>query len=253
MSLIVAQQEILEPGQRTLEELAASANAAHRQTVDSLINALQHAIKAGDALLEARQRFSPEKGQGWLAWCDDNIEMSSTTIGKYIRLAYYKHILPQELLDAPYNHNTPGLTVALEYLRGLPKITEQGRTRAFDWDEARRLKASGLNNQQIAELLGVARGTVRRAVMSASERRKFDARKKRMKAARERAHQRAQIERLNAPPDLADAYALIRKALQRVQAAHDSTKTSERGGLAHAISSLHRAEDAVARAIKEQA
>lgn len=251
---VLGKHEVLQPGDKTLEELASIANDAHHGTIGSLVNALQHALKAGDALLEARTRFNTKDGQGWLAWSETNLEMSSTTAGKYIRLAYYKKHIPEELLNAPYNHNRPGLTVALEYLRGLPPVGSQGGVgRSFDWDEARRLSQSGVPNKEIARMLGVAPGTVRRATLSVSERRKFDARKSRMRRQRERARQRAEIEAMKAPPDLAEAYALIRRALQRIQASHDQTKSTKRGNMTLAISNLHHAEDAIAREIRERA
>lgn len=251
MTLVHIPQEVLEPGERTLDELATIVNSEHHETLGALLNALQHAIRAGDALIEARQKCE-ERNIAWAGWREDHISFANQTCDKYIRLAYYKAYLPAELLNAPYEPNRPGLTVALEYLRGLPRPDWKNANRLLDYEEVRRLHKAGVPNKEIARLLGAAPGTVRRAAMSVSERRKFDYRKTRMKEARVRERQRAEVAQLNAPPDLADAYSLIRKALQRVQAAHDATKHSERGGLGFAITNLHHAEDAVARAIKER-
>ena len=75
-----------------LDAIALRANAAHRLARDAAARAVEHAIQAGLALIEAKSAV--EHG-GWLAWLADNIEFADRTARLYMRLADTIPALPE--------------------------------------------------------------------------------------------------------------------------------------------------------------
>jgi len=65
--------EMIVPQQLTLDELAGIANEEHRLARQSFGSMLEHAIRAGEALVEARGKV--DRGE-WLAWLAGNFEGS---------------------------------------------------------------------------------------------------------------------------------------------------------------------------------
>lgn len=76
--------EILEPGQLTLFELAEVANTEHRLCVQSAEGMAEHAIKAGEALNQAKAQV--RRGE-WLSWLRDNFVASEDTAEIYMKVA----------------------------------------------------------------------------------------------------------------------------------------------------------------------
>lgn len=72
---------------RDLDSLATQINDEHRRCESDLQSALQHAINAGQLLIEAKAGV--EHGQ-WLPWLKDNCQCSARTAQAYVRLA--KHL-----------------------------------------------------------------------------------------------------------------------------------------------------------------
>jgi Protein of unknown function (DUF3102) len=71
----------------TLKSLAAKANRAHRQTEQALRTALKHAVAAGKALAQAKQRLAHGK---WLLWLKRNCpDIGERTAQRYMRVARY--------------------------------------------------------------------------------------------------------------------------------------------------------------------
>lgn len=251
--------EVIPLGTRTLEELAVAASQGHQRVLKSVGSALASAIDVGDILLEARAMIGNRTE--WLEWAETNAQLAHTAADRYSRLAYYKHKLPKELLE-PREFATvgqaqtrPGLMLAYEYLRGLPSINgKRGHSRTFDYEEAKRLHRSGVPKKEIARLMGVSSNVLRRSLLTPEQRRRMDARKSRMKEARARERARVEIAKLKAPSDLSEAYSLVRRALQIMQAVQDRGPQGVRGRsgpASFAIAGLHNAEDAIIRAIKD--
>ena len=65
-------------------ELAAEINNAHLQAEGTLRAAVEHAIRAGDLLLQAKRAL---RHGNWTAWCADNIKFSERLAQAYMRLA----------------------------------------------------------------------------------------------------------------------------------------------------------------------
>jgi predicted transcriptional regulator len=147
------EMEVLEPGRRALSELAQTANAEHRLAEQAGLSMLEHAITAGEALLEARQAWD---GPGWQAWIREELDFAQTTATLYIRFADRGH----ELRAAGISSINAGRA----YLRGLTGPVEGGGGwRAMPEEikeQARRLVGEGMSNAQVARLLGVSESGV---------------------------------------------------------------------------------------------
>lgn len=78
----------------TLEQLAQRANVAHMRAVETAQDAVQHAIAAGQALLEAKKRCRPGT---WYVWVTEHFRGSIRTAQGYMRLAVHA---PQINYDA---------------------------------------------------------------------------------------------------------------------------------------------------------
>ena len=65
-------------------ELAETANREHALAGRAAVSMVEHAVRAGDALLAAKQQV--RHGQ-WLPWLDANFEGSARTAQQYMRLA----------------------------------------------------------------------------------------------------------------------------------------------------------------------
>lgn len=228
-----------------LVDLAAVINQEHALTYYSVIDALEHAILCGEALIKARADV-PE-GQ-WTRWVKNNLEMESGAVSRYVRIATYReHLLAAD--DRPQTINA-----AITYLRGIevPRIeTPTGSKPGFDVSEARRLRDSGMTYDRIAEMLGVSDVAIQRQLVpgrqrAAIERRTREVNKKRAEE-REAAQHEVDEKVGSIGGDLAQAYLWLRDVeavFERMIADTDN----ETGQTLHtALVSVHRAEDVITR------
>lgn len=145
---------VTQPTQNPLLQLASSINDEHHLAVRSSRDALQHAIKAGEQLLQARNEVGLKT---WTAWMDENIGFSAVTAQRYMRVAKYK----AEVQAA----EAGSITDALEAVKGMPPTADANDLRRAPQakvDEAKQLREAGLGVSQIASSLGVNKGTVAR-------------------------------------------------------------------------------------------
>lgn len=82
---------------KTLEQIAHRANQAHALAMVSTRNAVQHALTAGQALLQAKE-LCP-KGS-WGKWLADHFDGSERTAQAYMRVATHRHQLGGDPLRA---------------------------------------------------------------------------------------------------------------------------------------------------------
>ena len=71
-------------GSNSLPDLAARINAEHEAISGALQSGMQHAIAAGQLLIEAK-KVVPHSG--WLAWIGENCAFSERTAQAYMRVA----------------------------------------------------------------------------------------------------------------------------------------------------------------------
>jgi hypothetical protein len=73
--------------EQSLGELAAEINAEHRAFVGTFRKTVEHGIRAGELLAEAKSQC--EHGT-WLPWLEENFEGSARTAQEYMRLYNYR-------------------------------------------------------------------------------------------------------------------------------------------------------------------
>lgn len=240
-------QEILEPGERTLDEIAADINAGHQQILEGLSVALQRAILIGEQLLQAREKVEPGT---WGAWFDQNISFSQQASHNYMRLAEFQHLIPEEIMRPKITNGIqPGIAKALVYLQRLGVTRDGGsgrRGRRVDVDEVRRLHRQGVRKADIARLLGHSKSSITRVLLpkqTINERRRQE-KKKRMAADRALRREKLAAQLAAVSDDLGETYSLLRKTMQRCQMAHDKIESKViRQSLSAALNRLLEAEE----------
>lgn len=134
----------------TLDALGNSASHEIDLAQKAATNALQHALAAGDLLVEAKGRL---RGK-WLAWLEEH-GINRQTAGVYMRVATYR--------DALAGKGVTNVGQALTYLReqGLVLRVEYGPDLTY---EIKRLRTQGVSKRETAKRLGVSEMTVQRRI-----------------------------------------------------------------------------------------
>lgn len=144
---ILARLRIRDPEQ-VLAELVMKARHHHGYVQKAGQAIVQHAIDAGEALLEAKQRVPTGE---WLDWLRTHFtDWSIYTARNYMRVARHR-----ELLD---ERNPESLRQALAYLSDL--AADDTRIDPAKRERVLALKAEGKTVAQISTAVGVAAGTV---------------------------------------------------------------------------------------------
>lgn len=253
--------EVIARDERTLDELSEAINAGHQKVEQNLQDALVHALRTGDDL---RQAHSLVPWGEWHRWLTQNITIPVSTAQNYMRLAEFKHLLPEALNNYQRTVNRNGtvqvyspIGKALTYLKTIGATSSRKQTPIrTDHDEIRRLHASGATQSEISTLLQVSRPTVRYATMSRSDQRAYRAKKQRLANERHMAlvEKKRRDSAKKVGGDIAEAYSLLRRCLAVAQSARDAMQTSQaRRSVDSSITSLHEAEDRLGRAIRELA
>lgn len=239
-----------EAADQRLVVLAATINREHSLAYQKAIEALEHAILCGEALIEARDAV-PE-GQ-WLRWVDENLNLSTGTLHRYIRVATYKdHLLQAERRPASIN-------AAIGYLKAIEvpaaSTGRNGRHPSFDVEEAKRLRAQGLTFTEIGPMLGVSDVAVWRQLTPGANRKAIAQankwKKKRLaeRKALEQAQRDKAVAKAGGAP--AEAYALLRRcAVALDQALAEAANDDERKALRDALAFTHKGEDAIVLALR---
>jgi transposase len=242
--------EVLAPGELSLNELAAQANREHALAIAAGVSMVEHAIRAGEALLQVRAGC--DSGQ-WAKWVAANLDIGLNTASGYMRCARYKDVL----MSQPKPPES--LNLAKQVLNGLPPIF-QGRdpASAERQEQARRFRESGLSVSATAELMGVGVATVMywtdegyRARQQALNR-KTQARKLQERNARLRAEQDAAIKRAvkKAGAATAEAWQMAERMQDVLAQAQRETEDREaRRALSEAGVHYRKMRDEIVRAL----
>lgn len=75
---------VIPAGQLTLFDLATIANREHALAFEAGVSMIEHAIRAGEALIEAKAQL--RHGE-WLPWVADNFDASEDTAERYMNVA----------------------------------------------------------------------------------------------------------------------------------------------------------------------
>lgn len=86
----------------SFSDLAAEINREHKAAQDAARSALEHAIRAGELLIQAKEGIAHGE---WGKWLQDNVEVSERTAQAYMRTAKHKGELvdpkTQRVADLP--------------------------------------------------------------------------------------------------------------------------------------------------------
>lgn len=234
-----------------LDTLAETVNREYTLAYDSAVQALEHAIACGEALIEART-LVPD-GQ-WVKWVKENLNINTGTMHRFIRLATYK-----DELGAAERKPT-SINAAIGYLKQIDvpaaRSNRNGRKPTFDVEEAKRLHKQGLTYKRIGEILGVSDVAIAYQLNPDAPRKKHihNARYKQRRNEERKALEKATVAKQVAKTGgaVAEAYSLIRRAEAALEQAQKETKVPNRLSLKEAMSHLHKAEDAVVAALKKE-
>lgn len=221
-----------------LDALWATVEREHAAAGIALKSALDHALAAGQALLEAQAAFTGDSFEREV----EARGLSYRTAQRYMRIAAHQ----VELKLAPADLS---LAQADMWLRGRPRRSTRDEEMVA---EIERLHAQGLGARQIAKRLRIARDTVRYHLdpdyrAKKLGRRVVDQRKTRRGNRDEETVRRVQSQ--GGP--IFDGYRLVCEARAELERALEAAKTaSEQWDLRCAIDCLIETEDRIARAVR---
>lgn len=224
----------------TLDELAATVRREHELCMGAMRTTIEHAVRAGEALLLARDLTSPDRE--WHRWLTANFPKHASTAYSYMRMARYQKMLPKDLNS---------VTAANELLRGLPAVdggSPRDRVPDARKDDARRLRDQGASYKQIAKQLGASVSTVHYWFNDGTRLQKDKrARRALKKQEQERALRRAVNKTGGA---LSEAYSLAERMDDVLGQAHrEATEPEARRELARAHEFQRAMRDSVVRAL----
>lgn len=138
--------DIVEANSPTLRDLATTANEEHQLVLEAGSRMLEHAVRAGDALLAAHAQVDRGK---WLTWVEQNIDdYGYGAVNVYMRLARHKAYLAER--------RPTTISAARSLLVGLPLFDDET---SHLREEAQRLRDQGKTYAEIADLLGLSQGS----------------------------------------------------------------------------------------------
>lgn len=235
-----------------IEMLTEQANDAHVLVVSAEASALQHAMEAGDLLMQIREYHYPR--QTWNAWLRDEFTGSKTAAIRYIRLARFRDEV--EASDCTTIHGAIDHLTSKGLKSGNGKFSYTAASEEV-MQEACALVEDGVTITEAARSLGFPRLTVRewvepdyrlkRAEWERNNRERKKAKKQAeaaKKAAERDARRLAELRRKKGL--ISEAYSLGRKIGQCLQQAHDEAETPEiRAAVGAALDAYAKLNDAM--------
>lgn len=232
---------------QTLDQLAETIRREDAAAHAAAETALASAIRAGEALLEAKRHVEPGR---WVSWVEGVVPR--TTAKTYMRLATYR--------DDVTASGVTGVAAARNLLVGYPPIAKTGPALFTHLrDEALRLHKDNVPVSAIASSLGVAHTTVSTwvdpefAQKRAAMRRRDKARgKAARRALREKEKRNARDAAAKAAGgNIAKAYALIRQTAAAIdQAADQCVSKDDARSLRAKLANLYEVEDEICRILR---
>lgn len=222
----------------SLSELTEIANREHGLVLRAGTAMLEHAVNAGEALLAAKQHVP--RGE-WTDWLTDHFDGRSLVVGQqYMRLARHKRLV---MAKQPTT-----IKGALRLLHG----GQDSRIDPVQQAEVLKLRSEGMTIAGIAEELQIPKSRVQRWVSPKVEKRRLEKARQRTIAGRRALNrQKRDAAARKAGGSIAEAYALIRRALQACEKASEEDHPFEvKRAVSDATNRLYNAEDAIVRASK---
>jgi hypothetical protein len=209
-------------------------------------SALDHAIKAGHALIRAKAQVPGS----WTDWLAVNLDISYGIANKYMRLARYEaHVRAT---------SATCIRGAVEAVAFLPESPRGRDPIPIDPAILAKVKRGEMTQAEAAAAAGVSTSTVSNRTRGISrtgqtpappERRAVYAARRRAATVALRKEEEARAVRKAAVKPVSEAYALVRRSLQLLDQAMGEVESTEvKAHLATATRRLHAAEDEIVRA-----
>lgn len=222
----------------TLDELAATIRLEHEACMGVAQRTLEHATRAGEALLAVRERTM--RTGTWTTWVRESAPLSRAQCYTYMRIAAFREFLPDGV----------GIKEGEMLLAGLPALgTGRGRPRLPDSmkQDAERMRGEGVPYKQIAKRLGISPSTVHNWFNGTHRKHQREA----AKALREKRQQRAIKQAVTKTGGaLAEAYSMAERMDDVLGQAHrEATEPEARRELAKAHEFQRAMRDAIVRGL----
>lgn len=226
----------------SLDELRDTINREHGLAHEAASATIEHALRCGEAILEARKTCR------WGEWGKflKSLNFSAPTVQRYMLLARYKEIVGE----------SPSIVAALRAIRDedhrpLDPLAEGHTKRPVRWiEDAKRLHASGATIKEIAEICHVPPTAAAyyvdpeyraRRISDAAEQ---SARRRQERKTQALAKQAAAAKKIGG--GISDCYSRIRLAAEALDAlARDGSAQETRVRANAALNSIYRAQDEI--------
>lgn len=226
------------PGEVTLDQLAETVRREHQLAEQSAVAMVEHAIRAGDALRAAKEQVGHG---GWERWLMAEFpDKHPKTLRLYMRLSNHQDRVRE---DQPAT-----IAGAQRLLLGEASRPNDAEMR----DEARALAKQGMSRWAISQKLGVSHHAVGSWLDPRLAEKRRQRRRQESRAARRALHEKQRASEVRrAGGSIAEAYALLRKALQALERAAEENQDREvKASISLAMARLHSGEDHIVKASK---
>lgn len=220
----------------SLDELTETAVREHDLVVQHGLLVIDHAIRAGDALLAAKSVIPMGKFTTWV----ESRGIPSHIAAQYMRIARHKDIVQF--------HQPHTLTTAVRLLRGAPRTdVVPDNVKA----EVRRLRGQDWTIRAIEEQVGLSKNQIYRIIdPNYAVRKRKDGQKSNAARSEKRREERLNLAK-KAGGGYSQGYSLLRRLEQLVDGLSRTTADPEaRRLLSSVVHSLERAEDNYIKALK---
>jgi predicted transcriptional regulator len=234
----------------SLDGLAEFARSEHRRALGAITVAVEHAIRAGEALIAIKAEVPSGE---WKAWLAENFPSTHSTAVTYMRLAIH-----QDQVRASEERTITGAHKMLVGVPGISRAAWNARP-AEQKAEAKALRDEGMTQRQIADLFGVNVSTVKdwldptwkrkRMAAKTAARRRQDAARKAL-AEKERRQERDRLAKA-AVGTAETAYSSARRLASDLDKALADAAPAQRETLREALALAHKTEDAIVAALKQ--
>jgi hypothetical protein len=229
--------EVVDKHELELREHSETIRREHEQVVAHGLAVIEHAIRAGDALIAAKAIIPPGQFRDWM----DREVLSVPMCRAYMRIARHKDIVQFQ--------QPATISMALQLLRGADTIDEiPGSVQA----EVRRMRSAGATWREITEELGVSEKRARRIWdPEGAKRLARDQQRSTIKARIERRTAERMALSKKAGGGYSDGYSQLRRLMQLIDGlARTAPEQEVRKNMTLAMSSMNTVEDHFVRAMK---
>lgn len=230
----------------SLSELARTVRDEDARAIAAAGAVIHHAIAAGDALLAAKEQVPRGQWQKWLRenCCEPDAQYASSRLYTYMRMALNRDLVMHS-----------GAATVLQARKLLSReIYARGQGlghRLIDLDPSvlDLVRRGEITQREAAKRLGVSVQTVRNRLDGGKKNRENQHRLAAARRALKRQQRDDEVRKSGGA--LAEAYALTRRALQRLdQAQADATSAEQRTAIATAMSRMHGTEDEIVKSVR---